>query len=202
MKHFKDSLNGWFSFPVLYKTMVDQATDHSHFVEVGAFLGKSASYMAVEIINSKKNIKFDCVDLWKVDDDMVRELGWENYIGTGPIQPDYFYNLYLQNIQPVKHVINNIRSSSVEASKLYEDNSLDFVFIDAAHDYKSVYDDLVAWFPKVKPNGIIAGHDYFDPSVPENVNKFDGLRNAVDTFFNYSPKLQTNKTEFCWLYIK
>ena len=34
-------------------------------MEVGSFLGKSAVFMAVEIINSGKRIKFDCIDHWK-----------------------------------------------------------------------------------------------------------------------------------------
>ena len=44
--------------------MVNHFTDNSHFVEIGSWKGRSASYMAVEIFNSRKNIKFDCVDTW------------------------------------------------------------------------------------------------------------------------------------------
>ena len=34
-----------------------------------------------------------------------------------------------------------------------------FCFIDAAHDYDSVRKDIAAWKPKVKPDGVLAGHD-------------------------------------------
>ena len=50
--------------------------------------------------------------------------------------------------------------TSIEASKLYEDNSLDFVLIDAAHDYENVKEDIKHWFPKVKKGGVMAGDDY------------------------------------------
>jgi len=36
----------------------------------------------------------------------------------------------------------------------------DFVYVDARHDYKGVYEDMVAYWPKLKKGGIMAGHDY------------------------------------------
>jgi hypothetical protein len=72
-----------------------------------------------------------------------------------------------------------------------------FVYIDAAHDYDSVRDDLAAWYPKLAPGGLIGGHDYSSawPGVTQAVNEFmaahslgivtfpDGsyvLRNAIE----------------------
>ena len=49
--------------------------------------------------------------------------------------------------------------TSVEASKLYENESLDFVFIDACHEYSCVKEDIIAWYPKIKKGGVLAGHD-------------------------------------------
>ena len=69
MEHFYQNLSGenWFTYPNLYKEMVEKcsADSTSHFVEVGSWKGRSASFMGVEIINSNKIIKFDCVDTWK-----------------------------------------------------------------------------------------------------------------------------------------
>jgi predicted O-methyltransferase YrrM len=66
-----------------------------------------------------------------------------------------------------------LRSLSWEGAKNYSDESLDFVFIDAAHDHESVIKDLVSWYPKVKKGGIIAGHDYhYDCGVYSAVNQF------------------------------
>jgi len=70
--------------------------------------------------------------------------------------------------------LNPIRKKSTEAAKLYEDNSLDFVFIDAAHDYENVKADITSWYPKIKIGGVIAGHDYYEswPEVKMAVNEF------------------------------
>ena len=66
MEHFYQTLGeDWFSYPELYKSIVENNQDGAHTVEVGSWKGRSASFMAVEIINSNKNIKFDCVDTWK-----------------------------------------------------------------------------------------------------------------------------------------
>jgi hypothetical protein len=66
---------------------------------------------------------------------------------------------------------------SVAGSKMFRNASLDWVYIDADHHYDSVKADLWAWFPKVRPGGILAGHDY--------TNEFGwGVKRAVDEFAN------------------
>ena len=72
------------------------------------------------------------------------------------------------------------RQTSTEAAKRVPHHSLDFVYIDARHDYASVMEDLEAWFDKVRPGGIFAGHDYIDGMFP--AGEF-GVKSAVDKFF-------------------
>ena len=152
MEHFYQTLGeNWFTYPGLYQHIVEQAANNSHFVEVGVWKGMSASYMAVEIINSGKNIKFDCIDTWEFP---------PNQNDIPESMYDGLYETFLKNIEPVKHIINPIKGTSWESASLYKDKSLDFVFIDAAHDYESVKKDITAWLPKIKDSGIIAGHDY------------------------------------------
>ena len=54
---------------------------------------------------------------------------------------------------------------SIEAAKKLRKESLDFVYIDARHDYCAMMEDLEAYWPLVTPGGILAGHDYM--SSPE-----------------------------------
>lgn len=72
------------------------------------------------------------------------------------------------------------RMTSVEAAARAEDHSFDFVYIDARHDYESVKEDLEAWCAKVRPGGILAGHDYVDGDLPQG--EFY-VKSAVDEFF-------------------
>ena len=182
MEHFYHNIGeDWFSYPQLYKRIVDNSQDGAHLVEVGSWKGRSAAFMAVEIINSNKNIKFDCVDTWK---------GSIEHTTYDVITEEKLYDVFLSNIEPVKHIINPIRMTSIEASKLYEDNSLDFVFIDASHEYEDVKEDILAWLPKVKIGGVLAGHDY---------NTFEGVNRAVDEIFNIN---NLEISEYCYIYKK
>ena len=49
---------------------------------------------------------------------------------------------------------------SMNAVRRFAEGSLDFVFIDAAHDYDSVKEDIEYWSTKVRKGGIVSGHDY------------------------------------------
>ncbi len=164
MEHFYENIEGWFDYQDLYNQVVSEADNNSHFVEVGTFLGRSASYMAVEIINSNKDIKFDCIDTWE---------GSEGLMEHESIKAGTLYEDFLKNVDSVKHIINPVRLTSYDASQKYDDNSLDFIFIDASHDYENVKLDINSWYPKLKPNKILAGHDY---------KSFAGVRQAVDEF--------------------
>lgn len=70
MEHFYESIRGYFDFQDVYSNAVNDAPHDAKFVEVGSWRGRSAAYLAVEIINSGKNISLTCVDTWKGSLDM------------------------------------------------------------------------------------------------------------------------------------
>lgn len=183
MEHFYQNIGeDWFTYPNLYRSVINKYGNNSHFVEVGSWKGRSASFMGVEIINSGLDIKFDCIDTWEGS---IEHQEMEIVINKE------LYDIFLENTSPVKSVINPIRTTSLEASKLYEDNSLDFVFIDASHEYQDVLDDMNAWLPKIKNGGTIAGHDYGRYEVNLAVNEFFKTNN-----------LKFDVSEDCWIYVK
>ena len=69
--------------------------------------------------------------------------------------------LYRKNVEKMKDfpAAKIIRAGSVVASRTVPDNSLDIVYIDAAHDTDSVVTDIHVWTPKIKDHGILSGHD-------------------------------------------
>lgn len=176
MKHFFENIPGWFDYDDLYLEMIERFPS-GHFVEVGAWKGKSAAFMAVEILKSGKDIRFDTVD---------------HFIGVGPrMTPEQkakrffaYYGECLTNLRGVN--VNVIPLASVEAANLYEDNSLDFVFIDANHAYPFVKKDIKVWLPKVKHGGVLAGHDY---------TNYNSVRKAVDEIF---PNVK-QVSDKCWM---
>jgi hypothetical protein len=177
MSHFYQLTEGedWFTYPGLYHSIVQAAPQKAHFVEVGVWKGRSAAFMAVEIINSGKIIELDLVDTWE---------------GSEEHQPMLYnlFDVFEKNIKPVRSYVNVRRMDSLSAAVTYEDKSLDFVFIDAAHDYENVKADIKAWLPKIKPGGYLAGHDY--PT-------WEGVTKAVNEIFG-SESIQSG--EDCWLF--
>jgi predicted O-methyltransferase YrrM len=65
-----------------------------------------------------------------------------------------------------------LKTTSVEAAPFVVDESLDFVFIDALHNYDAVKEDIATWYPKVRSGGLVAGHDW----------RWDGVGQAVTEF--------------------
>ena len=88
-----------------------------------------------------------------------------------------------------------VKKFSIDAVKDFNDNSLDFVFIDANHDYKWVKEDIELWSKKVKKGGIVSGHDYSEYHFE--------VRKAVDEWVakkNISPLFLIG--DKVWFYVK
>lgn len=142
MNHFHKTFDGLFTFPDFYSWVAEQMRDGAHLVEVGVYTGQSAAYLGVELLNrGVKNARLDLVDLFTAggSPDVVRD-----------------------RLKPIAEVIGVLhQGNSWEQAALYEDGSLDLIFIDASHRYDDVIRDIDAWLPKLKPGiGILAGHDY------------------------------------------
>lgn len=71
-----------------------------------------------------------------------------------------------------------VRKQGKDAAALFEDNSLDFIYVDADHKYEAVKADIATWYPKLKPGGILCGHDYIARS---HIEEF-GVIPAVHEF--------------------
>lgn len=87
---------------------------------------------------------------------------------------DKNYQMAFNKVQPYGWRAKLLRGMSVAMADSVPDESLDMLYLDAAHYYEGVLADLKAWYPKVKRGGIIAGHDYLckDYKVKEAVHYF------------------------------
>jgi len=123
-----------------------------------------------DIYYSKKN-EYYLIDLWDSNND--KYYSKKHYKESYKIIKDKTKEL--ENIHLIK-------MSSFRAAKKYPDNCFDWIYIDARHGYEDVKQDIEAWLPKLKANGIISGHDY-DPS-PEYQKKYNfGVNEAVKEIF-------------------
>ena len=171
MEHFYEKIDGFFDYDDLFTLVVNKLPNEAHIVEIGAYKGRSSAYLAVECINANKNIKLDIIDSWNGEDGTNRP-PWSDYTNcSGDI-----FEQFKSNLKPVWNFINPIQSLSAPAADLYQDKSLDFVFIDANHHYDGVKEDILKWLPKIKDGGIMAGHDY-------NMHSWPGVVKAIHESF-------------------
>jgi len=81
-------------------------------------------------------------------------------------------------------VIQLLIADSVTASRLFADASIDWVHLDARHDYASVKADIQAWLPKVKRGGWLSGDDYDELKWPEVVKAVGELLPGANAWSN------------------
>jgi len=169
------SIEGWFDFDDIYDLALRRgsARKSARFVEVGAFKGRSTCYMAERLAETGLDVSFDVVDTFAGDDD----------VGHADLWPDFAANLERAGLLSR---LTAHRRPSVETARDFADQSLDFVFIDARHTYEATCEDLAAWWPKVRPGGLIAGHEYVHaPGVRAAVDEFVS-RGALEHAFRLS----------------
>lgn len=135
----------------------------------GAEVGVAEGIYSLVLCQNIPGLKLACVDLWdtyyrgddarvKIKDRAMQDEAWQlAHKKLDPFNVEYF------------------RLPSVEAAKQFPDGSLDFVYIDADHAFDFVMQDLIVWSKKIKPGGIISGHDYYR-------FRGAGVVNAVDAY--------------------
>jgi hypothetical protein len=148
MEHFYKKIPGWSgSIIMVYESVIDRLGVGSHLVEIGSFLGRSSAFLVVESINKNKDFHIDILDLYEG----IHSMG---------INGEDAKDVFLNNMKPVENYFNFMRKDSIEASKEYEDQSMDFVFLDGNRTYEYILEEIGAWLPKVKPGGFIGGDDF------------------------------------------
>ena len=143
----------------------------SRVVEIGVLHG-DFSEKIIKIINPKCLF---LIDPYKVEPSVTYGSELNNLPVSYSTGEDY--------LGLIKRFENDIRIGKVFVLKNYshkivkglQDNIFDFIYIDASHKYDDVKKDLNDWLPKLKENGVIAGHDYIE------LGSF-GVIKAIDEF--------------------
>jgi hypothetical protein len=136
-------------------------------VEVGVHRGENAKAM----LSLFPELFLFMVDHWRfrgesIDEEYCKD---KSFVHGGREN----YDLAVKNTDEYAHRRAIIPLDSLTVADLIEENSLDFVFLDADHRYKGVSADLHAWYSPLKNGGIMFGHD---------IRSFKDVRAAVDDF--------------------
>ena len=118
---------------------------------IGAEIGVEYGYFSEVLCKANPKLKLYCIDAWTTYN------GWNDYTSQERLNIVYEE----AKIRLAQYNCEIIKAFSMDAVKNFTDDSLDFVFIDGAHDFQNVTNDICEWSKKVRKGGIISGHDYF-----------------------------------------
>lgn len=119
---------------------------------VGAEIGVGGGRFSRRLCEAVANLKLYSIDPWQVYghyESRYRQAEFERS-----------YRKAKEKLSPYNATI--LRAFSHEAAPRFEDESLDFVHIDANEDYQHVIEDLGLWTPKVRRGGVISGLCYYN----------------------------------------
>jgi len=142
---------------------------------VGAEIGVASGLNSNDMLTNWNVKKLYLIDIWKSIPDQAGDAS----------QPQDWHDF---NLESAKRLMKNhkgkykfLQGKSIEMSKQVPNDSLDFIYIDSDHSYEGVMADLMAWVPKVKKGGIVAGHDFLNPAygVSQAVMEFTPEVNVV-----------------------
>ena len=132
-----------------------------HGVELGVYKGEYSR----EILSRYSGV-LHLVDPWEGD-----------FVGLEPQKWSSVYSKCLDNLEVFKDRYVIHRKLSIDAVNDFEDRSLDFVYIDADHQYEHVCQDISIWYPKLRVGGIMSGHDFLADGFIEDIEQ--GVNRAV-----------------------
>ena len=162
-----EKIDGWFDFQGIYDLAVENARPGGVLVEVGSWLGKSTAYLGQRAKESGKGLIVYAVDHFRGSDEPAHQ----EWLAQGK---DLFTE-FSRNMDRagLLGTVRPICGDSARAAGLFDYYSCDFVFIDACHGYEEVKRDIDCWRDRVRPGGMLGGHDYSDagPQIMRAVNE-------------------------------
>jgi predicted O-methyltransferase YrrM len=146
-------IEGWFSEDEgRWYARFARALAGGIFVEVGSWKGRSTSFIG-HICNAN-GTRLVCVDHWRGSRDVLASR-YEALLEVEDVE-----QTFRDNMRALGITVEVLAEPSTVAARLFEPGTVDRVFLDASHDGASVAEDLIAWSERLKPDGILAGHDY------------------------------------------
>ena len=151
----------------------------------GVEIGVQQGLFSESLLTRWKGKHLISVDPW-------REAGADYLDGANVAQDahDRFHRETLERLAPFGARSSVWRMYGDEAAERIAHHSMDFVYIDARHDYEAVLSDLATWIDKVRPGGVLCGHDYVDADEDTGF----GVKRAVDEFFASERRLPVKVT--------
>ena len=162
----------WFSKPHFFKLLLESGTlpKNPKIAELGVWIGETTNSLINMLKQNGYNPEYYAIDIFTGSEEHQGFIQ-EKYNGS---TLDIFKESLAKNNN--SECVTIIENTTHNASLDFTNEYFDFIYVDAAHDYDSVRQDIFDWYPKLKFDRYFAGDDY-GPYGWESVTK------AVDSIF-------------------
>ena len=130
------------------------------FVEMGYKVGVEVGVYKAEFTDQfcAAGLKMFGIDPWKAYGDYATSPKYNRFQD----RQDFLFEHSKRTMSKHGDKCTFIRKTSMEAVEDFKNDSIDFVYIDGHHGFKYISEDIWEWTKKVRPGGVISGHDYGD----------------------------------------
>ena len=155
--------------------------------EVGVYRGAYSRLM----LDTIPNLNLFCVDCWK-------PVGRRN-----ERRQKRYYAVTRSKLRPYRNQIHFVKKWSMDAVKDFEDESLDYVYIDANHNFDFVMQDIIEWSKKVRRGGIVSGHDFHrDKGKVILAVRTYTKAHRIKPWFVLGDEVEGRKSKNSWFWVK
>tara|TARA_B100001093_G_scaffold480772_1_gene510957 strand:- start:392 stop:916 length:525 start_codon:yes stop_codon:yes gene_type:complete len=155
------------------------------FAEIGTFMGRGLSYFTVESLLRMKSGEIYAIDTFQGSEEHLNKNS-PHFIPALKEDVNFLLKEYKKHTSDIREYITTIQNESTVAAKSFRDEYFDAIYLDGAHDYKSVLEDLESWYPKLKQDKILLFGDDWG---------WDTVRRAVEDFVKDKDQLKIFITE-------
>jgi diadenosine tetraphosphate (Ap4A) HIT family hydrolase len=163
--------------------IVNRLPQNNTIVEIGSFLGRSATEWANSVKKQNKNAVIYCIDYFQMPADLIKQrmieagMQIDHSIENCKTQLDMF-KLFTQEYNNI-----NIIQSKFDSKFVCDFEKITCVFDDSDHTEKTLGTVFDFWWPKIENGGILCGHDYDIVAVQSTVQKYSKLYDTQIEFF-------------------
>ena len=118
--------------------------------QVGVEVGVAEGLYSEVLCRANPGVKLYCVDAWQ------RYADYSDYTSNDVL--GNFHEMAKARLAPYDCTL--VHKFSMDAVWDFEPESLDFVYIDGNHSLKYVIEDITEWSKRVRPGGVVSGHDF------------------------------------------
>jgi len=167
----------------------------SLFIEIGSLMGQSTCFMSNSLMSRNiTTVDFDVIDYWASSHVKRSDISFDWLpsdqrevalkFGKGEMSMAWHHFMLKTNSWEMINKVFHGSSTDANIVNQYKDASVDFIYLDTAHDARITTQELDLWWPKLKRHGLLCGDDYYSTSESEPNIALKNYAMVINSWFS------------------